>query len=362
MRTMVRGLIRSWLTRTSRSETVKVTPVRDSQRWSSLEWKGPSLVRLTDAHARLDSRRAFRASDWWVVGLPVVAGLGLALYLTLQSRPGALAVRLWGWAPPALMAAIALLAGGALTSALRSKTTWTWFRGSALVGICLLVWSASAYLTYPSSYDDRPSAVLFQLPLTGPVTVAWGGPTHRVNYHVASPSERWAYDLLVTSDGRSYQGDPLEVQSYHAYGREVRAPAAGLVHAVHDGDPDAVPGQPDRHRRAGNHIVLEVAPREYLLIAHLKAGSLAVQAGDKVGAGQLLGLVGNSGNSSEPHVHLHLQDTPIPDTGEGIPLLFTSYRLQGQSAVVSRGMPLGGQRRGRFFGQIVESFPRPVIL
>jgi murein DD-endopeptidase MepM/ murein hydrolase activator NlpD len=329
----------------------------DWPRWSSLEWTGKSLSKLSDAQARFESRRSFHASDWWMVGLPVVALLDLALYLTLHSRPGALGVRLWAWAPAALMVAIALLLVGALVSALRSRRTWTWFRGGAFIGLCLLVPSVTAYLTYPSSHDERPSAVRFQLPLDGPITVAWGGPTLRVNYHVASPGERWAYDLLVTEQGRSHRGDPADVMSYFAYGREVRAPAAGRVHTVHDGDPDAVPGRPDRHRRAGNHIVLEVAPDEYLLIAHLKAGSIAVRPGDMVAAGQVLGRVGNSGNTSEPHVHLHLQDAPVPDAGEGIPLLFTSYRDIATGDLVARGIPEGGQRRGQFLGQIVESAP-----
>jgi len=327
----------------------------DLRRRSSLEWTGHSLSRLSAAHARVEARRTLHASDWWIVGLPIVAALDLALYLTLRSRPGALAAWLWPWAPSTLMAAIALLLAGALISALRAGRTWTWYRGAAFAGTVMLVPSVTAYLTYPSSYDDRPSRVAFQLPLAGPVTVAWGGPTHRVNYHVASPAERWAYDLLVTAGGRSVNGDPARLESYLAYGRPVLAPAAGTVVAVHDGDPDAPPGRPDRQRRAGNHVVLAVAPREYLVMAHLRAGSLTVRAGDRVQAGQVIGRVGNSGNTTEPHVHLHLQDEPTPDRGEGIPLFFSDYRVVPGAEVIPRGMPLGGQRRRRFRGQVVES-------
>jgi hypothetical protein len=327
----------------------------DLRRRSSLEWTGHSLVRLSSAHARVEARRALHASDWWIVGLPIVAALDLTLYVTLRSRPGALAAWLWLWAPSTLMAAIALLLGGALISALRAGRTWTWYRGAAFVGTVMLVPTVTAYLTYPSSYDDRPSAVAFRLPLDGPVTVAWGGPTHRVNYHVGSPAERWAYDLLITANGRSADGDPARLESYLAYGRPVLAPAAGTVVAVHDGDPDAEPGRPDRPRRAGNHVVLEVAPRQYLVIAHLRAGSVAVRTGDRARAGQIIGRVGNSGNTSEPHVHVHLQDEPAPDRGEGIPMLFSDYRVLPGLEVVPRGMPLGGQRRRQFRGQIVES-------
>ena len=191
------------------------------------------------------------------------------------------------------------------------------------------------------------------------MTVAWGGPTYRVNYHVGSPPERWGYDLLVTQGNRTHAGSGATVTDYWTYGRQVRAPADGTVIAVHDGEPDAVPGRPDRDCRAGNHVVLQVAPGEDLFIAHLQAGSLAVAPGQRVSQGEVIARVGNSGNSSEPHVHLHLQDTPTPDWGEGIPMEFSGYRVANQAEVVERGMPLGGQRRGEFLGQIVESVDGP---
>ena len=324
------------------------------RRRTSIDWTGRSLGRLVDTHWRIESRRAVHWSDWWVAALPVVGLLDLALYVTLRSRPGVLALHLWPWAPPTLIVAMATLLVGALLSALRSRRVWTWYRGLAFLGACALVLTSGVYQTYPSSHDARPSTVPFRLPLDGPVTVAWGGPTFRTNYHVGSPAERWAYDLLVTSDGRSHRGRPGTPADYLSYGRDVRAPADGRVVALHDGDPDATPGRPDRGRRAGNHVVIDVARGEYLFIAHLRAHSLRVAVGEDVTQGQVLGQVGNSGNSSEPHVHLHLQDTPTPEFGEGIPMAFVNYRLVGTTTVVPRGFPLGGQRRGAFLGQIVE--------
>jgi murein DD-endopeptidase MepM/ murein hydrolase activator NlpD len=324
------------------------------RRRTSVEWTGRGLVRLVDTHARVESQRALHWGDWWVVGLPLVAGLDLALYLTLQSRPGALALRLWPWAPPAIVLATTSLLAGALVSALRGRRTWNWTRGAAFLVTCGLVFSSGVYQTYPSSHDDQPSSVAFRLPLGGPVTVAWGGPTHRVNYHVGSPPERWAYDLLVTRAGRTHAGDGTALADYFSYGRDVLAPAAGTVVAARDGEPDAVPGRPDRDGRAGNHVVLEVEPGVYLFIAHLRGGSVLVQPGQTVRQGQVLGQVGNSGNTSEPHVHLHLQDSPTPDRGEGIPMFFSGYRVSGQADVVARGMPMGGQRRGALLGQTIE--------
>lgn len=76
-------------------------------------------------------------------------------------------------------------------------------------------------------------------------------------------------------------------------------------------------------------------------MAHLQRGSVAVQVGDWVEPGDLLGLCGNSGNSSEPHLHNHLQNTPDFPGGEGLPALFRSYLVDG--VLVERGEPLRGQ-------------------
>ena len=125
---------------------------------------------------------------------------------------------------------------------------------------------------------------------------------------------------------------------------------------------DGPVGQWRVRRAAGNYVVVEVAPREFLFIAHLQAGSVAVAPGDRVAAGQVIGRVGNSGNSSEPHVHLHLQDTPTSYLGEGIPFFFHGYRVHGVET--ARGMPIGGRERrsrawpGAFTGDIVEHVAR----
>jgi murein DD-endopeptidase MepM/ murein hydrolase activator NlpD len=109
----------------------------------------------------------------------------------------------------------------------------------------------------------------------------------------------------------------------------------------------------DPEHPAGNHVVIQVAENEYLFIAHMQPGSIQVKAGDHVTAGQVIGLTGNSGNTSEPHIHIHLQDTPelvvTDDSGQitglsdaqGLPLTFSNYLANGEPAEL--GEPLGGQ-------------------
>jgi imidazolonepropionase-like amidohydrolase/murein DD-endopeptidase MepM/ murein hydrolase activator NlpD len=295
--------------------------------------------------------------DWWVraaAGLAVAQGaiLGVA-----HLRPGLAGVVLWFLGPPLVALTAAVLLAIAFVRTLKRHP----IRREHLAAF-LVLWLAMASLavvrTYPSSYDTRPSEVHFRLPLDGPVTVAWGGATRAHNYHAVMPDQKWAYDLLVTHEGRTHRGDGTQVDQYYAYGLPVLSPADGIVHSTRDGDPDEPPGYWRVRRVTGNHVILRVAPDEYLFIAHLQPGSLRVSAGDRVRAGQVLGLVGNSGNSTEPHVHLHLQDTPRAYLGEAIPFEFRDYRLG--DAHIERGMPTGGQRnprgvrRGEYLGQIVE--------
>jgi hypothetical protein len=246
----------------------------------------------------------------------------------------------------------------AFVSALRGRS-WSSRRAVAFAGLCALVATVPLYRTFPSAYDQRPTAVDMRLPLDGAVTVVWGGSTPRANYHVATPAERWAYDLVITVDGRSRAGDGRTLSDYYVYDRPVHSPAAGRVVMVHDGDSDAVPGHRDRRRGGGNRIVIEIAPRQFLFLVHLRPGSIRAAPGDWIRQGDIVARVGNSGNSTEPHLHLHVQDEPVPDAGQGVPFYFSNYVTMRDGKVVRRGMPTGGVRRGRFMGEIVASAAAP---
>jgi hypothetical protein len=295
----------------------------------------------------------------------VLAGVDAAFLAIVHARPGLMAVALWYMFPVPIALACAVLLAMAFWRSWRRREVPNRRQLEAFVTLGLVAGSLAAFRTYPSSHDERPSDVRFRLPLDGPVTVAWGGPTLEVNYHGVMPDQRWAYDLLVTVDGKTFRRDGTTLQDYHAYGRPVRAPAAGLVRATHDREPDGPIGQWRFLGAMGNHLVLEVAPGQFLFIAHLQPGSLSVVPGDRAEAGQVLGRVGNSGNSSEPHVHMHLQDTSTPFFGEGIPFYFHGYRVAGVE--MERGMPLGGRERrsrrwpGAFIGDTVEQVRSPEL-
>lgn len=285
----------------------------------------------------------------------VVALHALGLVL-LYARPGPLALWIWYLGPIVLAVVTALLLVGSLRSARRWRHGVNRWHVTGYLALVLVVVTLPVYDPYPSSHDEQPSTVTFRVPSDEPMTVAWGGATAEVNYHVYLPDQRWAYDLLLTRDGLSFRGEGTELDDYFAYGLSVLAPASGVVFAAGDGAADVpIGGWRWAMAGLGNHVGLKVGQDEYLFVGHLQPGSVQVTVRERVTIGQLLGRVGNSGNSAEPHVHLHLQDTPRRYFGEGIPFYFHRYRHAGR--VIERGVPVGGRTDDRYDGDVVVHVP-----
>ncbi len=161
------------------------------------------------------------------------------------------------------------------------------------------------------------------LPFKGSWLVFWGGDTKELNYHHDVPNQRFAFDLLgVDASGKTRRGTNNRNEDYFAFGREVLAPAGGTVIEVIDGVRDNAPGSMNPFSALGNCVVLQHREDEVSVLAHFQQGSLQVKAGDKVKRGQVLGRCGNSGNSSEPHIHYHLQHSPVIQDGLGIKPVF----------------------------------------
>ena len=124
------------------------------------------------------------------------------------------------------------------------------------------------------------------------------------------------------------------------FGRAILAPGSGVVVAVHDGEPDheAFRGLPSigyaltQRRRAakgwaglaGNHVVIELAPEVVVALCHLRQGSISVVRGQQVAAGDTVGQCGNSGNSTEPHLHLQAMNQPDAGSASGLPISFAN--------------------------------------
>jgi hypothetical protein len=193
----------------------------------------------------------------------------------------------------------------------------------------------------PTRFAEYRTRTPLRLPFHGEWFVGWGGRTLEENYHAAATDQRFAYDLLVIRDMRTHTGDGTLNEQYHCFGLEILAPGDGVVAGARDGLPDNRPGVMDRENPLGNHVVLDHGNGEHSFLAHLRQGSVRVVAGDRVAAGTVLGLCGNSGRSSEPHLHYHLQTTPDFAAGEGLPAQFLDYIANGDP--VGRGEPTRGQ-------------------
>lgn len=168
------------------------------------------------------------------------------------------------------------------------------------------------------------------MPFRGEWWVYWGGDNASVNYHVSAADQVRATDLVIMDElGHTHSGLGLANTDYYAYGKEVLSPGNGKVVSVVDSIPDNVPRQNNNNpaQAAGNHVIIQVASSEYAVICHFIPGSIKVRHGEAVGAGQLLGLCGNSGHSTESHIHFHLQNSPTVFQGNGLTPLIFGVRL-----------------------------------
>jgi len=192
----------------------------------------------------------------------------------------------------------------------------------------------------PTTYGAYRALVKLRLPLEDTWHVLWGGRTWDDNRHASVSDMRFALDLLQRKNGSSAQGKGLENQDYFAWNQPVVAPADGVVVVAEDGVVDNQPNRAVGGNLYGNLIVIDHGTDEFTLLGHLKQGSLLVKPGERVTKGQRLARVGNSGMSTEPHLHFHLMDTGDWRTANGLPLQLTDFVRNG--TVVERGEPRRG--------------------
>jgi Peptidase family M23 len=191
--------------------------------------------------------------------------------------------------------------------------------------------------------NPRPATVLAP-PLRGDGWLAGNGccaasSIHRairipVNGDVVAKPETFAIDWVRLQDGQLFRGDGSQNDDWHGFGADVLAVADGTVVAAQDGKPEQAPEQqvvgierPDDY--GGNFVTLAIAPGVYAFYAHLQPGSLTVKVGDHVQVGQKIGNLGNTGNSTGPHLHFGLLDAPDPLTSESLPMVFDRWTLAG---------------------------------
>src|SRR5215211_138713 len=198
--------------------------------------------------------------------------------------------------------------------------------------------------------DRRPPVVLGP-PLTGAGWVALGsccdGPHRRALQPIDGRwylAQRFAIDFnQLDAQNRPGVGDPALPTSFPTYGQPVLAVAdASVVEAV-DRYPDLLVGEPREdvtlENAGGNRVVLDLGEGRFAIYAHLQAGSVAVQPGDRVARGQQIANVGSSGTSGGPHLHFQVTDRPSVVVGDGLPYVFDTFELTGQTPPLAEVVP-----------------------
>jgi Peptidase family M23 len=201
------------------------------------------------------------------------------------------------------------------------------------------------------SYAVAPIEVNTKLPKIGPPLagdgwVAINGCCDDVGVHRASGlacngsiyfSQRFAIDWMkLDKAGRLVAGDPTDVKSYPDYGADVMAIADGTIVAIENALENQKPGTlPDPktiniQNVDGNHIVIDLGDGVFAFYAHLQKGSVQVSVGDRVKRGQVLAKLGNTGNTSGPHLHFHLMEGASVLCSNGIPYTIDSFAMTGQ--------------------------------
>jgi len=199
-------------------------------------------------------------------------------------------------------------------------------------------------------------------PLRGGTWLAANGPSNTSGHRRAlipidgraRIAQRFGVDYVkVDEQGRTFSGDQADNANYHAEGEAALAVSDGVVVAVKDSIPENVPGINSRaveitmETVGGNYVILDIGDGLYAFYAHLRPGSLAVEVGDLVERGDVLGQVGNTGNSTEPHLHFHLADAATPLGSEGLPYAHDVFELVGTCSAMRGGCDRSSARTVR---------------
>lgn len=150
-------------------------------------------------------------------------------------------------------------------------------------------------------------------------------------------AQRYAIDYeQADAQNRIFAGDPRNPASYAIFGKEVHAVADGTVvgarNDLAEQTPGIYPANIPIDEADGNYVVLDVGNGFFVNYAHMQPGSVRPKVGDKVKRGDVIGLVGNTGNSVAPHLHLHVMDGPSPLASQGLPYLVDRFAVTAQVA------------------------------
>ena len=300
----------------------------------------------------------------WVARLPartsVSFGLqaaGTGAFLFALARGAQWAVPVW-WLPWVYggLWLLAVMAGLVRRRRVAPTRVWDGLAGWAGIGVSVVLLCVGVWYGGRAMMGHRlPEGEVVDIgnPLgPGDYLVGNGGSNRLVNAHIGTLDRRVA--RFGPWRGQSYALDffglgpwglrargwrPADPAAYAIFGAELRAPCAGRVVTMQGEMPDFEVPENDQVNRLGNHVILRCGEAE-IVFAHMRQSSVTVEPGDRVRVGDLLGQVGNSGASTEPHLHIHAQ-RPAPQAAPPISGEPLALRIEGRFLV--RGDHLSGE-------------------
>ncbi len=166
------------------------------------------------------------------------------------------------------------------------------------------------------------------LPFKGKLMVSNGGRTVETNNHLKFKDTGGPQNQLYAYDFRGdNSAEEKKLEKHKVFGMEIIAPGDGVIIQVIDGAIDVLPGERDRAVGVGNAVIIDHQNGEYSLLCHFKYNSITIRVGDKVKQGDLLGLCGNTGNTSQPHIHYNLQDGPLMHRANALQAQFSKIMV-----------------------------------
>lgn len=193
----------------------------------------------------------------------------------------------------------------------------------------------AVYLKYKTKTE-------LELPFENEWYIGAGGKSIVKNHHFAPlRHQRYAMDIIQLVNGVSFSGDGTKNEDHYCFGKRLNAPGNGTIIALENTIKDNIPGVLNTDQSLGNYIIIDHLNGEFSFMVHFKQHSITVSIGDTVVKGQEVGKAGNSGNSTGPHLHYHLQTTADINNGMGLPTQFNNY--YADDVLLVRSEPIQGQ-------------------
>ena len=260
------------------------------------------------------------------ISLGVLCAIAIACVLCVYGVGGQIGAYMWNAAVFVLapMAVLALLVQMVILTTMlckRKRVTWNiiFIAVSIVFALPITVLVGISPITYPTNANPN-DGITVVMPVEN--AVLFGGKEYKT--HAMWPSECYAYDILA----EPHDVGSENLNDYGVFGADVISPVFGTVIAMENSEQDIAPNTDEFISSLGNYIFLKIdETKTYLILAHLKQNSIEVSVGDHLDEGEFIGKVGNSGTTSEPHLHVQHQrtnpmDAVFPTCAEGLPINF----------------------------------------